>query len=282
MKIAIASGKGGTGKTTVAVNFAYLASKSQEEVYLVDCDVEEPNCHLFIKPVIDNSQLANKLIPAVNSEKCVGCGECVRFCNFNALAIVKNKVFVFPELCHSCGGCTLVCQEKTISEANQAVGNIESGSNDFLKFVYGKLHIGQAISPPLIKQVKNNFVEAQLTIFDCPPGTSCPVVASVEGVDFVILVTEATPFGLYDLKLAVEMLEKLKIPHGIVLNRSDKNDFLIENYAQEKSIEILSKIPLNKTIAEVYSRGKILLECNPEFEIYFEPLLKILQRGNEK
>jgi MinD superfamily P-loop ATPase len=195
------------------------------------------------------------------------------------LAFVKGKVLVFQELCHGCGSCKLICPTGAISEKKREVGVIESGYGQGFNFVHGKLKIGEAMSPPLIKAVKKygNNKKFALQILDCPPGTSCPVIAAVDGVDFVILVTEPTPFGFYDLKLAVEVIRKLGLPFGVVINRSDENDSLIENWAKKENVKILTKIPYSRKAAECYSRGELILQELPEFKKYFEPLIEIVR-----
>jgi len=279
MKIAIASGKGGTGKSTVSTNLAYLLSKTYKKVCLLDCDVEEPNCHIFLKPVFDFSEPVYVSVPQIDVEKCVKCGKCAEVCQYNALAFVKGKVIVFAELCHGCGSCGLICPSEAISETGREVGVVESGIVSGFNFIHGKSRIGEAMSPPLIKAVKKHADKKDciIQILDCPPGTSCPVIAAVSGVDYVFMVTEPTPFGLYDLKLAVDVMRKIGLPFGIVINRSGENDNLIEDYAKSENIEILTKIPDSRTIAECYSRGELVLKHLPEFKKAFEPLVKIIR-----
>jgi MinD superfamily P-loop ATPase len=303
MKIAVASGKGGTGKSTVSTNLAYLLSKTYKDVCLLDCDVEEPNCHIFLKPVFNFSKPVYVPVPEINAEKCVQCGKCAEVCQYNALAFIKGmssiakdgqsptfdnslplrtgKVIVFPELCHGCGSCGLICPSGAISETGREVGVVESGFASGFNFIHGKLRIGEAMSPPLIKAVKKaadkkNF---KFQILDCPPGTSCPVIAAVSNADYVFMVTEPTPFGLYDLKLAVDVMRKIGLPFGIVINRSGENDKLIEDYAKSEDIKILTKIPDSRAIAECYSRGELVLKHLPEFAEAFEPLINIIREA---
>ena len=219
MKIAVASGKGGTGKTTVATNLAYVASRNGQSVAYLDCDVEEPNGHIFLKPVITNSKPVGNLIPRVDAEKCTHCGKCGEICRFSAIVCLGEKVLVFPELCHACGGCMLVCPVEAITEVPREMGKLETGNAGPIRFVRGLLNIGEAMSLPVIKEVRAAVPKAELVIVDAPPGTSCPVIESVRGCDFVLLVTEPTPFGLNDLKLAVEMVRALGLPFGIVINK---------------------------------------------------------------
>jgi len=281
MKIAIASGKGGTGKSTVATNLAYFLSKIYKDVCLIDCDVEEPNCHIFMKPYFNYSQKIYVPIPKINVKKCISCGRCAEICQYNALAFIKDKVIVFKELCHGCGSCKLICPANAINETEREVGVVEAGFAQGFNFVHGKSRISEAMSPPLIKSVKKygNEQNFKLQILDCPPGTSCPVIAAVSGVDYVIMVTEPTPFGLYDLKLAVDVIRKIKLPFGIVINRSCENDKLIKDYAEEESIRILTKIPDDRKIAEYYSKGELILRTMPEFKKYFEPLVNIVNEA---
>ena len=279
MKIAVASGKGGTGKSTVSTNLAYFLSKIYKDVALLDCDVEEPNCHIFMKPDFNYSQSVCVPIPKINTEKCIACGKCAEVCQYNALAFVKEKVLVFGELCHGCGSCELICPVGAIEETGREVGVVEAGYAQGFSFVHGKSRIGEAMSPPLIKAVKKYGDEQNFKrqILDCPPGTSCPVIAAVNGVDFVVMVTEPTPFGLYDLKLAVDVIRKIGLPFGVVINRSCENDKLIEDWAKEENINILTKIPDDRRVAECYSKGELVLRVMPEFKKYFESLVNIVR-----
>lgn len=284
MKIAIASGKGGTGKSTVSTNLVYFLSKIYKDVALIDCDVEEPNCHIFMKPDFNYSQSVCVPIPEINSKKCIGgkCrGKCAEVCQYNALAFVKDKVLVFGELCHGCGSCKLICPVGAISEDGREVGIVEAGFAEGFSFVHGKSRIGEAMSPPLIKAVKKYGDEQgfKLQILDCPPGTSCPVISAVSGADYVFMVTEPTPFGLYDLKLAVDVIRKIGLPFGVVINRSGVNDNLIEDWAKKENINILTKIPDDRKVAECYSKGELVLRAMPEFKEYFEPLVDIVRRS---
>lgn len=286
MKIAVASGKGGTGKSTVSTNLAYFLSKiykdvAQKEVCLLDCDVEEPNCHIFMKPDFTYSEKVFVPVPEINPEKCIACGKCAEVCQYNALAFVKDKVLVFKELCHGCGSCKLICPVGAITESGREVGVVESGYAETFNFIHGKSRIGEAMSPPLIKAVKKygNEKDHKIQILDCPPGTSCPVISAMDGVDFVIMVTEPTPFGLYDLKLAVDVVRKIGLSFGVVINRSNDNDKLIEDWAKGENIKILTKIPDDRRIAECYSKGGLVLRVMPEFKKYFEPLMPVLRGG---
>ena len=279
MKIAVASGKGGTGKSTVSTNLAYFLSKIYKDVALLDCDVEEPNCHIFMKPNFNYETKVFVPVPIINEKKCIACGQCSEVCQYNALAFVKGKVLIFKELCHGCGSCKLICPVGAISEDGREVGVVEAGFAQGFNFIHGKSRIGEAMSPPLIKAVKKYGDEQnfKLQILDCPPGTSCPVIAAVSDADFVVMVTEPTPFGLYDLKLAVDVIRKIGLPFGVVINRSCENDKLIENWAKEENINILTKIPDDRRVAEFYSKGELVLRAMPEFKKYFEPLVNIVR-----
>ena len=266
MIISIASGKGGTGKTTVATN---LARSIGSGVQLLDCDVEEPNAHLFINPSFDESETVFTPVPEVDEKKCTYCGKCAEICQFKAIAVVNKNMLIFEELCHSCGGCWEVCPEGAIQEGGRKLGVIEKGRRNGLEFIHGRLRVGEAMSPPLIKKVRSYQKPEKLTIIDAPPGTSCPVIASMKGSDFVLLVTEPTPFGLCDLKLAVGAAQILNIPHGLVINRSDLGDGKTKEYADEMNLPILMEIPFNREIAEAYSRGELLVDVMPEWKDRF-------------
>lgn len=266
MIISIASGKGGTGKTTISTNLALSIPGS---VSLLDCDVEEPNAHLFIKPQITSQEVVYTFIPSVDSELCTGCKKCTDICRFNALAVVGTKVIVFPELCHSCGGCMEVCPENALTEDKRELGIVEEGSRGSLQFLQGISRIGEAMSPPLIKAVRAKAPQVDTTIIDAPPGTSCPVITSMVDTDFVLLVTEPTPFGLHDLILAVEAVKVLGIPCGLVINRADLGYKEVHQYADNEGLPILMEIPFDKSIAEIYSKGDILVEERPEWKARF-------------
>jgi len=274
MIISIASGKGGTGKTTVATN---LAVSLGSDVQLLDCDVEEPNAHLFINPVIELSKKVYTPVPQIDEEKCNFCKKCAEICRFKAIAVIKEIVLTFPELCHSCGGCVEVCPENAITETGRELGVIEIGHRNSLAFAHGRLRVGEAMSPPLIREVRSHTRSDLLTIIDAPPGTSCPVIAAMKGADFVLMVTEPTPFGLHDLKLAVEAVKLLEIPRGLVINRSDIGDDGVRKYAKMENLPILMEIPFDRRIAEVYSRGKLIVEEMPEWKERFRKLYLHIQ-----
>jgi len=269
MRISVASGKGGTGKTTVSVNLALCAPGS---VQLLDCDVEEPNCHIFLKAEEVSREVAGVPVPVVDEGKCTGCGECGRMCAYHAILCVKKKVLVFEELCHSCGGCMKVCPECAIREEAREIGVVERGRRDGVELVTGRLKVGRAMSPPLIRAVKQRARGEGLTLIDCPPGTSCPVIAALGGSDFVILVTEPTPFGLHDLTLAVETVRVLGLPFGVVINRADAGDDRVKAYCEEEGISVLLEVCEDRRIAEATSRGESMVEALPEYRARFEEL----------
>jgi len=272
--ISIASGKGGTGKTTVAVN---LALSMDTQVQFLDCDVEEPNAHLFLHPVLNEPKIVTTPVPWIDENRCNLCGKCAEICQFKAIVVIGKTVLPFHELCHSCGGCMEVCPEKAITETGRELGLIERGHRNGLEFVHGRLRVGEAMSPPLIKEVRSYTRPDILTIIDAPPGTSCPVIASMNGADFVLLVTEPTPFGLYDLKLAVGAVKILGIPCGLIINRSDMGDDKVKAYAKQEDLPILMEIPFDRRIAEAYSRGEILVEVMPEWKEKFKTLFRRIQ-----
>ncbi|MCK4871127.1 MAG: ATP-binding protein [Phycisphaerales bacterium] len=279
MKIAFASGKGGTGKTTVATNLAYMASRAGESVAYLDCDVEEPNGHIFLKPEIDDTRPVTIPIPKVDESACDYCGECGEICQYGAIVPLPNKVLVFADMCHGCGGCSLVCHSGAITEVGHKIGKVEVGRSGAINFVHGLLDIGQVMSPPVIKAVQEAAPLTDLVIVDAPPGTSCPVIESVHDSDFVVLVTEPTPFGLNDLKLAVEMIRALELRFGVVINRADVGDDETVLYCRSNHIEILAEIPDDRRIAEVYSRGELVCQALPEYESLFTSVLTGVMRS---
>lgn len=278
MRIAIASGKGGTGKTTVATNLAHVASRNGQSVAYLDCDVEEPNGHLFLKPEISQRTPVGHLIPEVNEEKCTHCGQCGEICQYSAIVCLGQKVLVYPELCHACGGCSLVCPTDAIKEVPREIGVLEVGHAGRIHFVHGLLNIGEAMSPPVIRAVKDAAPEADVVLVDAPPGTSCPVIESIRDSDYVMLVTEPTPFGLNDLKLAVEMVRVLELRFGVVINRADVGDDEVLRYCHQDGIKILAEIRDDRRVAEVYSRGEMVCEVLPDYQSLFAQLLSVLTK----
>ena len=273
MIISVASGKGGTGKTTIATSLARSLGKGQ----FLDCDVEEPNAHIFLKPQIDQKKPAGIPVPEVDESRCTHCGKCAEACEFNAIVVIKEKVLLFPELCHGCGGCSYICPEKAIKEKDRTIGVVERGPAGSIDFVHGILNIGEPMAPPLIREVKKFISHTGITIIDASPGTSCPVVGAVQDSDFCLLVTEPTPFGLNDLKLAVGMLSKLSIPYGVVINSAGLGDAEVENYCSSENIPILMTIPWDRRIAESYSRGVPLILALPEYKEQFLQLYEHIE-----
>jgi MinD superfamily P-loop ATPase len=269
MVVAIASGKGGTGKTTFAVA---LAKRAERDVLLLDCDVEEPNADLFFQNNCDTYEIVHVQKPAIIKEKCNGCAACASICQFNAIVVIAGKAMVFPELCHSCGGCALVCPENAIEETSNPIGELRHFKAERLSFFGGQLDVGQAMSPPLIREVKKRVDHHKLTIIDSPPGTSCPMITAVNGSDYIILVTDATPFGLHDLKLSVLTLRKMTITFGVVINRYDLGDKRVEEYCKSEKIEVLMKIPNDRRIAKAYSEGSSILEVDTAYGKLFGDL----------
>ncbi|MDD4939537.1 MAG: ATP-binding protein [Candidatus Omnitrophica bacterium] len=271
MIISVASGKGGTGKTTVAVNLAL----SLKNIQFLDCDVEEPNAHIFLKPLIKEKTEAYIPVPEIDEAKCAHCGRCQEVCAYHAIAVLpgnngqKGSVLVFPHLCHGCGACSLLCPQTAIKEANRDTGVIEIGERNNMQFVHGRLNVGEAMSPPLVRQLKKYINPTRTVIIDAPPGTSCPVITAVKGSDFCLLVTEPTPFGLNDLILAVEVLRKLKIPFGVVINRSDIGDGKVEEYCKQENMPILMKIPFSREIAVSYSEGMPIIKKDASYQDKF-------------
>ena len=265
MIITVASGKGGTGKTTFAVNLAYALAHRGQNVRLLDCDVEEPNDHLFVRPDFTEEQSVTVPKPVWDKNKCTACGKCAEACHYNAIAVVKGKVLIFNELCHSCGVCTYVCPEGALSERETKIGIVQAapGHKPFF-FAHGLLNIGEALAPNVVRAVKKHIDPEAINIIDASPGTACPVVEAVAGANATVLVTEPTPFGLNDLKLAVGLTLKLGVPTSIIINRSEGEDRIIADYAEKVGLPIAGRIPFKREYAEAYSGGKILVEWFPE------------------
>ncbi|MCK5052650.1 MAG: ATP-binding protein [Anaerolineales bacterium] len=275
MVIAVASGKGGTGKTTVATSLALALAESGRQVACLDCDVEAPNAHLFLRPALNSKKQVDLLIPEVDADVCTGCGDCAEACQFHAIVTLGGKTLVFPELCHGCGSCTLVCPEKAITEIPKPLGYLESGrANGGIFFAHGILNIGEPMAVPVISQLKDwqEFPQSTISIIDAPPGASCPVVESLRGSDFVLLITEPTPFGLHDLRLAVQLTRELGIPAGVIVNRDGIGDDGIEAYCRESDLPILMRIPFGRELGANLAQGKTLVEAAPEYKQMFRDL----------
>lgn len=278
MIIAVASGKGGTGKTSIAVNMAF----SIVDVQLLDCDVEEPNAHLLLHPKISHEEPVYTLIPNLNEELCDHCGKCATFCQYNAIFASSEKVLIFPELCHGCGGCILVCPKKAITEGKHRIGTLKRGFVGNSELVYGELEVSEPMAVPLIREVKKHIDNSRNVILDAPPGTSCPMIETVKGSDFCILVTEPTPFGLHDLKITVQVLRDMEIPLGVVVNRAGIGDKKVYEYCKEANIPILLEIPYHRRIAELYSKGVPFSQEMPEWKEKFRTLFKEARRLDGK
>ncbi|HII90734.1 MAG TPA: P-loop NTPase [Methanosarcina sp.] len=266
MKIAIASGKGGTGKTTVSLNLALSLS----DVQLFDCDVEEPNCNLFLGFDLEKVEDVVCPVPVINQEKCDICRKCSDFCRYNALAALPDRVLFFPSLCHGCGGCAVLCSEKAIRESQRSLGVIEKAKGKSSpEFYRGILNIGETMTSAVIKTLKKYIDDRKTAILDAPPGTACPVIASIGDMDYCVLVTESTPFGFHDLRLAVNVVRSLKVPFGLVINRWGLGDSRVEEYCKAEGIPILLRIPNYLKIAELYSCGIPFVREMPEWNEKF-------------
>jgi MinD superfamily P-loop ATPase len=275
MRIAVASGKGGTGKTTIATSLALSLAEFEIPPIFLDGDVEAPNAHLFLNPAFEQLQEVAIQIPQVDESKCTHCGKCAEACQYHAIVMMGKKTLVFPQLCHGCGSCARVCPENAIRETPQVIGVLERGSaRSNISFARGVLNIGEPMAVPVIRQLKQ-WVQPrldQLEILDAPPGTSCPVVESMRGADFILLVTEPTPFGLHDLRLAVQVAHELKIPMGVVINRDGIGDDRVDEFCQSEGLAILMRVPFERVIAEGVARGKPLVDIHPEYVERFRQL----------
>ncbi len=279
MILAVASGKGGTGKTTVSVN---LARAIGTDIQLLDCDVDEPNCHLFVKGTVRGEQTVGIPVPQVDDSLCDGCGECGRFCQYHAIVSFGTKPLLFPEMCHGCGGCAKVCPKKAIQEVSHRIGTIQTIEAGNITLIRGQIDVGVAMAPPMIREVKKRMQKDISAILDAPPGTSCPVIATLRGADFVVLVTEPTPFGLHDLKIAVDTVRQLGMPFGVVVNRMGIGDDRVHRFCRDQQIPLLVEIPDDRRIAEAYSKGNLIIDSLPQYRTIFESLWKQVMQSVHK
>lgn len=287
MRIVVASGKGGTGKTTVAASLA-LAAAERDALRVLDCDVEAPNAALFLRPTVEERKEVGILLPVVDEAKCTYCGKCAEVCEYHAIAVIGKKTLVFPELCHGCGSCTRICPEQAISERLDVMGVLERGAAAAgVNFAQGLMNVGEPMAVPIIRELKkwqpgldtaeeHRLLDqrSHLEIRDAPPGASCPVVETMRGADFAILVTEPTPFGLHDLKQVVNIARELNLPAGVVINRDGIGDDAVEKYCVENNLPILMKIPMERRFAEAIASGKTLVDAAPEYRAAFRSMLE--------
>jgi MinD superfamily P-loop ATPase len=278
MKIAVLSGKGGTGKTFVSVNLACAADKS---VY-VDCDVEEPNGYLFLKPENTKKLPVAVSVPEVDMSKCTGCRKCVEFCRYNALALIKKKFLIFYEVCHSCGGCSVICPEKAISEKDREIGTIENGTSENVTILTGCLNTGEVSGVPIIKGLMEKMPNQGTTVIDCPPGSACIVMESIRKADFCILVAEPTLFGVHNLEMVYNLVKLFKKPFGVVLNKCLPEENPAEKFCIDKKINILAKIPFNQDLGKLNSKGLIAVRETKQYKELFQKLLKDVEKEAEQ
>jgi MinD superfamily P-loop ATPase len=273
MKIVVASGKGGTGKTSIAVNLALSTGAKQ----IIDCDVEEPNVHIFLKPENPRRKPVELLVPEIDEEKCTYCRRCAEFCQYNALFVVGETAMVFPELCHSCGGCKLVCPEDAITEKPRQIGTITVAESRGMGLVYGELNVGEALAVPVISAVKDQAKDDGLVILDAAPGAACPLVETVHGADFCLMVTEPTPFGLHDLQVATEVVKQLGVPLGVAVNFAGVGDRGVYRFCEREELPVIMEIPYDRRIAELYSRGVPFTAEMTEWHGRFRELLETVE-----
>jgi MinD superfamily P-loop ATPase len=282
LRIAVASGKGGTGKTTLATNLAIVLGEAGRRVFYADCDVEEPNGHIFLRPEITTSRDVTIPVPEVDLALCTFCGRCGEVCEYSAIAVLPHKVLTFPKLCHGCGGCSLACPEHAIREVPRTTGVVELGTAGPIGFAQGRLNVGEAMAPPVVRGVLDDLPKDDIVVIDAPPGTSCPVIESIKTADVVLLVTEPTPFGLNDLELAVQMVRALGLPFGVAVNRADVGDRTVFAYCEREQIPVLMRLPNDRSVANAYARGELAVRAQPSWKPLFLDLadkLEALARG---
>mgnify|MGYP000849560314 CR=1 FL=1 len=281
MIISVLSGKGGTGKTTVSVNLAISLAGKDEKVLLVDADVEEPNAGLYLKPMLEESLPVSIPVPKIDRDRCDYCGECANFCQFNALAVAEGAALIFPELCHGCGGCVLVCPKDAVQEDTREIGVVEKGWADSIKFWQGRLNIGEPFAVPVTRHLKSELANSKehTIIIDSPAGVSCPVIEAVRDSDFALLVTEPTPFGRHDLEIALKMVEHLGIPHGVVINRAGEDNKIISELCQERNVPVLLEIEFSSRLASLGSTGVPFSKVLPEWQDKFFEMYQAVKEG---
>lgn len=275
MKIAVLSGKGGTGKTFVSVNLACAA----DQALYADCDVEEPNGHLFLKPEITGRLPVSVEVPHVDAEKCTACRKCVDFCRYNALALIKDKLMIFHEICHSCGGCILFCPEKALNEKERVIGVIEEGIFGDVAVITGCLNTGEVSGVPIIKEMMKKLPGQGTVVIDCPPGSACVVMESIRKADFCILVTEPTLFGVHNLSMVYELVKLFNKPSGVVLNKCLTGENPAQQFCTDNKIQVLAQIPFDEEVGRLNSRGLIAVNENEQYREMFQNLLKTLEKG---
>jgi MinD superfamily P-loop ATPase len=277
VRIVIASGKGGTGKTFVSTNLAYSLAQDKS-VQLIDCDVEEPNTHLFLPMTEKRVEPVKTLVPIINNEKCSGCGLCAKRCQYNALSVVKGKVLLFTDICHSCGGCVLYCPNQAIEAGTKEIGSLEMATTKNIDLVVGKLNVRAIQAPEVIQEALGKEKKGVITIVDAPPGTSCSAITTVKLADFCLLVSEPTPFGLHDLELAVKMAKALNVPVGVIINKYETSGSVTERYCLRNDIPVIQKIPLQREVATAYAEGRLISEYSPKYEEKFSSILSNIER----
>ncbi|AFV12441.1 cobyrinic acid a,c-diamide synthase [Thermacetogenium phaeum DSM 12270] len=283
MIISVLSGKGGTGKTTVAVNTAFSLAAKGEKVLLVDADVEEPNAALYLKPDLQESAGVSLLVPQIDEGRCDYCGRCSDFCQFNALAVAGSSMMTFPELCHGCGGCALVCPNQAIREVPREIGVIEKGWADGIEFWQGRLHVGEPLAVPITRALKDGLADIEderVVIIDAPAGASCSVIEAVRDSDFALLVTEPTPFGRHDLEIALRLMQHLRLPHGVVINRAGTDNSIIAELCRERKIPVLLEIGFSAHLAELGSQGIPFSKALPYWQDKFYGMYQSLKECN--